>query len=184
LNKLVAWAYFNRILTANTDLHIISPNVSLTTLRHFVTDLRLSFPVTVSSVTNEDLTHACEIRSLIVAVNLTVDPTKKITQVKSRIQASDLFSFGPKEESLVGSIDITYRNLWNEIRTLHFEGPNAILLALKVLSNKIHRGAPSPKLIQVFSYSHRYRRTLSNIVTALINRCISIQNWRRTSTTK
>nr|AAA25532.1 adenylate cyclase [Pasteurella multocida] len=175
LNKLVAWAYFNRILTANTDLHIISPNVSLTTLRHFVTDLRLSFPVTVSSVTNEDLTHACEIRSLIVAVNLTVDPTKKITQVKSRIQASDLFSFGPKEESLVGSIDITYRNLWNEIRTLHFEGPNAILLALKVLSNKIHRGAPSPKLIQVFSYSHRYRRTLSNIVPHLINRCISIQ---------
>lgn len=63
LNKLVAWAYFNRILTANTDLHIISPNVSLTTLRHFVTDLRLSFPVTVSSVTNEDLTHACEIRA-------------------------------------------------------------------------------------------------------------------------
>lgn len=44
-----------------------------------------------------------------------------------------------------------------------------------MLSNKIHRGAPSPKLIQVFSYSHRYRRTLSNIVTALINRCISIQ---------
>ncbi|GJJ80898.1 adenylate cyclase [Pasteurella canis] len=175
LNKLVAWAYFNGILTANTNLHIISQNVSLATLRHFVTDLRLSFPATVSSATNEDLAHACEIRSLIVAVNLTVDPTKQIKQTKTRIQASDLFSFGPKEESLVGSIDITYRNLWNEIRTLHFEGPNAILLALKVLSNKIHRGAPSPKLVQVFCYSQRYRKTLRNIVTALINRCISIQ---------
>lgn len=176
LSKLVAWAYFNRILTVNTDLHIISQTVSRNTLRNFVADLRLSFPTTqISSATNEDLAHSCAIRSLIVAVNLTVDPTKKITQNKPHIQPSDLFSFGPKEESLVGSIDITYRNFWNEIRTLHFEGANAILLALKVLSNKIHRGAPSPKFVQVFCYSQRYRKTLRNIVTALINRCISIQ---------
>ncbi|MGC7559889.1 class I adenylate cyclase [Pasteurella sp. PK-2025] len=175
LNKLVAWAYFNRLLTANTEINIISQRVSLTTLRNFVTDLRLSFPATISSASNENLSHACEISSLMVAINLTVDPTKNLTHAKEKIQASDLFSFGPKEESLVGSIDITYRNLWNEIRTLHFEGQNAILLALKVLSNKIHRGAPSPASVQVFCYSQRYQRTLRNIVTALINRCISIQ---------
>lgn len=175
LNKLVAWTYFNRLLTANTHINIISDNVSLNTLRNFVTDLRLSFPTTIPSATNENLSNTCEISNLIVAINLTVDPTKNLTQAKEKIHASDLFSFGPKEESLVGSIDITYRNLWNEIRTLHFEGPNAILLALKVLSNKIHRGAPSPKSVEVFCYSYRYRRTLRNIVTALINRCISIQ---------
>lgn len=175
LNKLVAWAYFNGLLTANTEVKIISDNVSLKTLRDFVTDLRLSLPAKIYAASNEDLINTCEIHSLMVAINFTSDPTKQLKQIKPHINANDLFSFGPKEESLVGSIDITYRNLWGEIRTLHFEGENAILLALKVLSNKIHRGAPSPKSVQVFCYSQHYRKSLREIVTTLINRCISIQ---------
>ena len=86
-----------------------------------------------------------------------------------------MFSFGPNEESLVGSIDLIYRNLWNEVRTLHFEGPNAILLALKVLSNKIYRGSASPESVNVFCYSRHYPQALSHIVSALVNKCISIQ---------
>lgn len=175
LNKLVAWAYFNRLLTPRTDLHIFSPNVSQEKLRHFVADLRLSLPVSVPVVSNNELSHNCEIKNLVVAVNLTSDPTANLSEAKTSIVASDLFSFGPDEKSLVGSIDLTYRNLWNEIRTLHFEGPNAILLALKVLSNKIYRGATPPKSVNVFCYSQYYQKTLRNIVTALVNKCINIQ---------
>ena len=65
--------------------------------------------------------------------------------------------------------------MWNEIRTLHFEGQNAILLALKVLSNKIEQGVNQPRSIQVFCYSKHYNRTLRNLVSVLVNRCISIQ---------
>ena len=65
--------------------------------------------------------------------------------------------------------------MWNEIRTLHFEGQNAILLALKVLSNKIDQGVNQPRSIQVFCYSKHYNRTLRNLVSVLVNRCISIQ---------
>ncbi|WP_257797524.1 class I adenylate cyclase [Aggregatibacter actinomycetemcomitans] len=175
LNKLVAWAYFNRLLTANTELFITSENVDLKTLRQYVTDLRLAFPLESRFANNSELNHPCEIRNLAVIVNLTQDPTRHLTEVKSSIQSSDLFSFGPNEESLVGSIDLTYRNVWNEIRTLHFEGTNAILLALKVLSNKIYRGAPLPQQVQVFCYSRYYRHALRRIVTTLINKCISIQ---------
>ena len=175
LNKLVAWAYFNRLLTANTQLFISSDNIELKTLRQFVTDLRLTFPIETTFASNSDLSHPCEIRSLAVIINLTQDPTQQLKDIKPTIQASDLFSFGPNEESLVGSIDLTYRNVWNEVRTLHFEGANAILLALKVLSNKIYRGAPSPKFVQVFCYSRYYRHALRRIVTTLINKCISIQ---------
>ncbi|EGY32473.1 adenylate cyclase, class I [Aggregatibacter actinomycetemcomitans serotype e str. SC1083] len=175
LNKLVAWAYFNRLLTANTELFIASENVDLKTLRQYVTDLRLAFSLESQFANNSELSHPCEIRNLAVIVNLTQDPTRHLTEVKSSIQSSDLFSFGPNEESLVGSIDLTYRNVWNEIRTLHFEGANAILLALKVLSNKIYRGAPLPQQVQVFCYSRYYRHALRRIVTTLINKCISIQ---------
>ena len=41
LNKVVAWAYFNRLLTAETSLHLISQNIDQLTLRNFVADLRL-----------------------------------------------------------------------------------------------------------------------------------------------
>lgn len=108
-------------------------------------------------------------------MNLVNDPTAQVEELKSDISPSDLFSFGQLEQSLVGSIDFTYRNVWNEIRTLHFEGQNAILLALKVLSNKIDQGVNQPRSVQVFCYSKHYNRTLRNLVSVLVNRCISIQ---------
>ena len=176
LNKVVAWAYFNRLLTAETHLHLISQNIDQLTLRNFVADLRLFFPHTNGQApTNEALSSQCEIRDLFIAVNLVNDPTAQVEELKSNISPSDLFSFGQLEQSLVGSIDFTYRNVWNEIRTLHFEGQNAILLALKVLSNKIDQGVNQPRSIQVFCYSKHYNRTLRNLVSVLVNRCISIQ---------
>ena len=176
LNKVVAWAYFNRLLTAETCLHLISQNIDQLTLRNFVADLRLFFPHTNGQApTNEALSSQCEIRDLFIAVNLVNDPTAQVEELKSNISPSDLFSFGQLEQSLVGSIDFTYRNVWNEIRTLHFEGQNAILLALKVLSNKIDQGVNQPRSVQVFCYSKHYNRTLRNLVSALVNRCISIQ---------
>ncbi|MCK3658275.1 adenylate cyclase [Pasteurellaceae bacterium Pebbles2] len=175
LHKLVAWAYFNGLLTANTQLYISSQRVSLAKLKAFIADLSQFFPVKVPPATNEELHHPCEIRHLAVLVNLVSDPTQNLAQPKGNIQQGDLFSFGPNEESLVGSIDLIYRNLWNEIRTLHFEGPNAILLALKVLSNKIHRGSVSPQSVDVFCYSEYYQRALKNLVQALVSKCISIQ---------
>ena len=176
LNKLVAWAYFNRLLTEKTHLSIFSKKVSSATLYRFVSNLRVAFPSTVTpQPSNSDLLNQCEIRSLFIAINLTLDPTANVEEVLTDISSRDLFSFGAMEQSLVGSIDFTYRNIWNEIRTLHFEGQNAILLALKVLSNKIYRGVNRPDSIQVYCYSKRYRQDLCQLVSGLVNRCVSIQ---------
>lgn len=177
LHKLVSWAYFNGLLTANTQLYISSRNVSLDVLRQFVTDLRLSFAVNVPPASHEDLYHSCEIKNLMVAVNLVSDPTKKLASDNSKqaIKQSDLFSFGPEQQSLVGSIDLIYRNLWNEVRTLHFEGTNAILSALKVLANKIHKHATLPK-INVFCYSRYYHQELGQSVLGLLKKCLQGNN--------
>ncbi len=175
LHKLVSWAYFNGLLTKKTQLHIFSQTVSLNKLKTFVADLTQFFPVQVPPATNEELHHPCEIRHLAVFVNLASDPTQNLVQPRINIQQADLFSFGQNEESLVGSIDLIYRNVWNEIRTLHFDGQNAILLALKVLTNKIHRGSDSPKSVEVFCYSENYQRALHDLVLTLVNKCIGIQ---------
>lgn len=175
LNKLVSWAYFNGILTAETKLHIVSHNIDLSTLRQFVTDLRLSFPVKAPSITNEELLHPNEIRNLILIINLTQDPTKDITAPKEKIQHSDLFNFGAYQQNLVGSISMIYRNMWNEIRTHHFEGESAILNALKILSNKIYRGSAPPQSVNVFCYSKQLRNHLREAISELVHKCISVQ---------
>ncbi|OOF36828.1 class I adenylate cyclase [Rodentibacter heidelbergensis] len=176
LNTLVAWAYFNRLLTEDTEIHLFSHSVDIETLRHFVTDLRQSFSRHLPAPASDALAAtSCEIRHIVIAVNLTTDPTSSIVEFKDKLSASDLFSFGALEQNLVGSIDFTYRNIWNEIQTLHFEGANAVLVALKVLSNKIHQGGKGPSSVKVFCYSRHYRQALRDLVRGLVNRCISIQ---------
>ena len=178
LNKLVCWAYFNGMLTPETNLHIISPSLSLDTLKQFVEDLRNTFPVEVQPATNNDLYQPCEIRNLAIMVNLVQDPTKDESLIDShfRLQPKHLFNnLTAKQTKLIGSIDFTYRNLWNEVRTLHFEGPSAIFRALKVLSNKIYRSSIPLKSVKVFCYSRRYRNIIRRFTTELINRCINIQ---------
>lgn len=178
LNKLVCWAYFNGLLTAETNLHIISNTVSLETLQQFVEDLRDTFPTEVSPATNSDLYQPCEIRNLALIVNLVQDPTKDESLIDHhfRLQPKHLFNnLTAKQTKLIGSIDFTYRNLWNEIRTLHFEGPSAIFRALKVLSNKIYRSSVPLQSVKVFCYSRRYRNIIRRFTSELIDRCINIQ---------
>lgn len=175
LTKLVAWAYFNGILTAESRLHVVSRHVSLLNFRQFITDLRISFPTKGPIVGNEELLHPNEIRHLIFAVNLTVDPTEHIKSERIRkITQADLFNFGGGEAQLIGSVDIIYRNMWNEIRTQHVEGKEALLKALKFLSNKIYRGSAPPQSVNVFCYSKKLRLELRESIAELVDRCISI----------
>ncbi|WP_244298025.1 class I adenylate cyclase [Actinobacillus vicugnae] len=175
LIKLVAWGYFNGIITSNTQLHLISRSLDLPKLRQFITDLRLSFPVTAPVISDQEMLHPNEIRSLILAVNLVNDPTQKLADVRRSVQSSDLFNFGSSQENLVGSVSIIYRNMWNEIRTSHFEGDDAILKALKLISNKIYRGSAPPQSVNVFCYSRRFRSELREFIADLVHRCITIQ---------
>ena len=96
LNKLVAWAYFNGVVTVNTQLYMVSQTVSLAKLRQFIADLRLSFPAKSPRVKEDDLYHPNEIRNLSVAVNFTNDPTRKMSH-RLEFSQLDLFNLGSSE---------------------------------------------------------------------------------------
>lgn len=40
-------------------------------------------------------------------------------------------SLAKRQNCLIGSIDLLYRNSWNEVRTLHFNGEQAMIEALE-----------------------------------------------------
>ncbi|MBS9783130.1 MAG: class I adenylate cyclase [Pasteurella sp.] len=175
LIQLVAWAYFNGLVTPKTRLHIVSKSVSLTTLRQFITDLRLHIPVKAPLPSSEAWHHPNEIRHLVVVVNLTKDLTKKQQVNVKNLSSKELFNLGKGAQNIVGSIGLIYRNMWNEIRTEYFEGESAVFDALKLLSNKLYQNNFAPHLLNLFCYSAHFNSELKKLITSLINRCIVVQ---------
>ena len=134
LNKLVAWAWFNGLLTRKTRLHIKGNEFcDLPRLQELVNDVSSHFPLRLPAPTPKALYSPCEIRHLAIIVNLEHDPTSAFRNqvVHFDFRKLDVFSFGQQQQCLIGSIDLLYRNSWNEVRTLHFSGEQAMIEALK-----------------------------------------------------
>lgn len=178
LNKLVAWAYFNGLLTSTTRLHIKSGNLcDIAKLRELVSDISLSFPLRIAAPTAKALYSPCEIRHLAIIVNLEHDPTAAFRNqvVHFDFRKLDVFSFGQHQQCLIGSIDLLYRNSWNEVRTLHFSGEQAVLDALKTILGKMHQDAAPPESVEVFCYSQHLRGLIRTRLQQLVSECIELR---------
>ncbi|MGX8940838.1 class I adenylate cyclase [Symbiopectobacterium sp. Eva_TO] len=178
LNKLVAWAYFNGLLTPNTRLHIKgSEQIDIARLRELVDDVSCHFPLRLPAPTPKALYSPCEIRHLAIIVNLEHDPTAAFRNqvVHFDFRHLDVFSFGEQQQCLVGSIDLLYRNSWNEVRTLHFNGEQSVLEALKTILGKMHQDATLPESLEVFCYSQHLRGLIRTRVQQLVSECIELR---------
>ncbi|MFC0226057.1 class I adenylate cyclase [Serratia aquatilis] len=178
LNKLVAWAYFNGLLTPRTRLHIKSGSIcDIAKLQELVADVSHHFPLRLASPTPKALYSPCEIRHLAIIVNLESDPTAVFRNqvVHFDFRKLDVFSFGQQQQCLVGSIDLLYRNSWNEVRTLHFSGEQAVLEALKTILGKMHQDAAPPESVEVFCYSQHLRGLIRTRIQQLVSECIELR---------
>ncbi|RYC39095.1 class I adenylate cyclase [Pectobacterium zantedeschiae] len=178
LNKLVAWAYFNGLLTPSTRLYIKGNELcDITRLQALVDDVASHFPLRLPAPTPKALYSPCEIRHLAIIVNLEHDPTAAFRNqvVHFDFRHLDVFSFGQQQQCLVGSIDLLYRNSWNEVRTLHFSGEQAVLEALKTILGKMHQDAALPESLEVFCYSQHLRGLIRTRVQQLVSECIELR---------
>ncbi|QBH95118.1 class I adenylate cyclase [Limnobaculum zhutongyuii] len=179
LSKLVAWSYFNGLLTPDTRLHVKnSQYCSDEKLQVFVADIAKHFPLRVPAPTPKALYSPCEIRHLALIVNLENDPTESLLQQDTPpfdLGKLDVFSFGNQEQCLIGSVDLLYRNSWNEVRTLHFSGSQAVIEALKTILGKMHQDALPPESVDVFCYSQHLRGLIQTRLQQLVSECISLR---------
>ncbi|MGS3097691.1 class I adenylate cyclase, partial [Escherichia coli] len=76
-------------------------------------------------------------------VNLEYDPTAAFRNkvVHFDFRKLDVLSFGENQNCLVGSVELLYRNSWNGVRKLHFNGEQSIIEALKKILGKMHQDA-------------------------------------------
>jgi adenylate cyclase class 1 len=173
VGKLIAWCYFNQLMSAETELylHTKSSGMKRKKLREFSNDLRHAFPVRVPKASNLALTQPCEIRHLGVFLNLEADTTARWVGrvIEFDTIQNDVLSFGRDRECLISSIDLVYRNSWNEVRTLHFIGKSAVVDAITTILGKMHRDANAPEHIDVFCYaSHLRSMVLGRFKTLLL----------------
>ncbi len=179
LNKLVSWTYFNGLLTDRTRVYIHNgeSHCDEQKLHELVHDVSQNFPIRLPAPTPRALYSPCEIRHLAIIVNLEQDPTADFADQVVHFDMSklDVFSFGQEQKCLVGSIDLLYRNSWNEVRTLHFSGEQSVLEALKTILGKMHQDAAPPSGVEVFCYSRHLRGLISTRIRQLVSECIELR---------
>ncbi|HAT2250400.1 TPA: adenylate cyclase, partial [Aeromonas hydrophila] len=67
------------------------------------------------------------------------------------------------------------RNSWSEIRTLHFQGDEAVVDALTTILGKMHQDAAAPEMIEVFCYSQHFRSLVRTRFQQLVAECIELR---------
>ncbi|KJY81621.1 adenylate cyclase [Vibrio galatheae] len=179
LSKLVAWSFFNGLITESTRLHSVirDAHLDIDKFYQMVSDLRNTFSLRKRRPTMQALASPCEISQLAMFINFENDPTAELAgkSLKLDPKTTDIFSFGPEQKSLVGSVDLVYRNSWHEVRTLHFKGETAMLDALKTVLGKMHQDAIPPESVDVFCYSKNLRGVMRNMVYQLLAECIDLR---------
>ncbi|MDH5897964.1 class I adenylate cyclase [Vibrio splendidus] len=179
LSKLVAWSFFNGLITESTRLHSVvrDAQIDIDKFYQMVSDLRNTFSLRKRRPSMQALASPCEISQLAMFINFESDPTSELSgrALKVDLKNVDIFSFGGEGKSLVGSVDLVYRNSWHEVRTLHFQGDTAMLDALKTVLGKMHQDALPPESVDVFCYSKNLRGVMRNMVYQLLAECIDLR---------
>jgi adenylate cyclase class 1 len=179
LSKLVAWSFFNGLITESTRLHSVvrQADLDIDKFYQMVSDLRNTFSLRKRRPTMQALGSPCEISQLAMFINFEDDPSATLNprSLKVDVKNADIFSFGDDQHNLVGSVDLVYRNSWHEVRTLHFTGETAILDALKTILGKMHQDALPPESVDVFCYSKNLRGIMRNNVYQLLAECIELR---------
>jgi adenylate cyclase class 1 len=179
LSKLVAWAFFNGLITESTRLHSVvrDAELDIDKLYQMVGDLRNTFSLHKHRPTMQALASPCEINQLAMFINFEKDPTVELAgrSLKVDLKNIDILSYGDERRCLVNSIDLVYRNSWQEVRSLHFRGETAMLDALKTVLGKMHQDALPPDSVDVFCYSQNLRGVMRNAVYQLLAECIDLR---------
>ncbi|WP_143425829.1 class I adenylate cyclase [Gilliamella sp. wkB171] len=174
LVKLVSWCYFNRLISDSTEFYYHDgEDRDKAKITKFIDDLKQYFPIDVPAATEEQLYGPCEIRHLAIILNLENDPTTQC-ELDHEIN-TNILNYGKKELSLVGSVDLLYRNSWNEIRVLHFSGTLCVLEAIKALLNRMHKDADLPNSMEIFCYSKYFSVEIKKQIKKLMDDCVELR---------
>jgi len=179
VSKLIVWCHMNGLYEEETKLHLYNQGSDLVDkkVNQFIQDLYSVFPVYVPKASNQSLSQPCEIRHLAIFLNVEKDPTRhwQDAHENNELNNDNVLSYGQHSECLIGSIDLVYRNSWNEVRTLHFDNNFAVVDALTTILGKMHQDARPPEQIDLFCYSQHFQDQISQAFRSKLEEYIQLR---------
>lgn len=179
ISKLISWCHMNGLYEEETKLHLYNQGSDLVDkkLNQFIQDLYSIFPVYVPKASNQALSQPCEIKHLCIFLNVERDPTRhwQDAHEDNNLENDNVLSYGQNNECLIGSIDLIYRNSWNEVRTLHFNNEFAVVEALNTILGKMHQDALPPQQINLFCYSQHFQEQISDAFKSKLEEYIQLR---------
>lgn len=180
LVALVAWCYFNEILTEQTQITWISNASShhVQTYSSLFKDMSSTFPQKIIPVKDAALSQPCTLKHLAVFLNFTQDATCDLETEfdESLLFENTLFSWGETQQNLIGSIDAVYLNSWHEIRTLSHDADQNVLEVTCTLLRKMYVEAKPPQ-VKVYNYGQVAHEKISAKFHAWLLSCYLL--WKK-----
>lgn len=161
--ELLAWAYFNGLLTAATLIKVVRYDSFLVAMEveEFIREMERELPAQrVLETSVEDLGRAVRILQAVIVVNLGRDPLINHMRSGQHLASNrtDAFSYGGMYENLVKSFDLILLNSWKELITHHYDGTDNIFGCIsgyfKLMPPAKGVAPPVPRVL-CFSSNHR-----------------------------
>lgn len=135
LIELLAWLYFNQILTPNTRLSFVpgATEVRLFEVQSILRALAQTLPVPLAPVTQQSYQKKLAIARLILFINVGVDPLKKMSDrgMHRLSDRTDSLDYSSERHNLVKTVDQIAVNTWNEIMAHRYEMGDTLMQNLQ-----------------------------------------------------
>jgi len=173
LLELLTWCHRNSVIDTTTRLALHPGESDLTEFELFnlLGALQQSFPMPLTSVSEEHLLRPSIPGEVLLLVNVGVDPLKhhRDLNILMTTERTDSLSYAGVRENLVLTLDQITINSWNEILVSRYDGPNALLDCLSdVLSNLPQDERPQPS-IRVRCFCHNRAPAIAQRVEEVVN---------------
>ena len=166
--ELLAWCYFNKIITANTTVAIYAQNSDITDkeVNSIVTCMEKVFDHGLLETDNlNDLRRPASIKMVMTVINAGVDPFAVHSRRGEHLTSNrtDSLRYGGRLENLTNVIEQVIVTSWQEVLTFRYSGVEGLF---KCLQDYLQWQPPSqrfrPPSIKAVSYSSYRGEAIAN----------------------
>ena len=135
LIELLAWLYFNQILTPSTRMSFV-PGVSevrFLEVQSIIRALSLILPMPLAPVTQTAYQKKLAVSHLLLFINVGIDPLKKMSErgMHRLSDRTDSLDYSSERHNLVKTIDQIAVNTWNEVMAHRYEMGDTLMQNLQ-----------------------------------------------------
>jgi len=148
LIELLAWLYFNGIISHATRLSLV-PGLAKETLfevQSIIHALEQAIPMPLAAVSQQSFQQRARIEKLILFINVGIDPMASMAErgMHRLSNWTDSLGYSSQRDNLVKTIDQIALNAWNEMTAHRYEKGETLLQNLQSYLQVCHDQLPEP----------------------------------------